>query len=125
MWGARAGSRIQARIDEACRAAERDRLIERRGAFLWNAAGRCVLRSRAGTRITADRIAPEEYEQAVLAVLADGHGFSRPQLVNEVRAVFGYGRTGPALDEAIGAVIAKMTDAGMLGEASSGIRLRT
>lgn len=124
MWSARAGSRIQGRIEEAVRAASLGQLVHRRGAFIWNATQSCVLRSRAGTRIVADRIAPEEYRQAILAVLRHGHGFSRPQLTTEVRAVLGYSRTGATLDEAIGAVTEQMLREGVLGEASNGIRQR-
>jgi hypothetical protein len=124
LWGTRAGSRIAARIAEACTAAERDGRVQRRGDFLWSPSGRCVVRSRAGTRIPADRIAPEEYEAAVLAVLAGGHGFARPQLVTEVRALLGFGRTGPALDEAIGAAIDALLADGTVGEGGAGVRLR-
>lgn len=84
----------------------------------------CVVRSRAGTRIPADRIAPEEYASAVQMVLAGGHGFSRAQLTTEVRAVLGFSRTGAALDEAIGAAIGRLLADGVLGEASTGVRLR-
>ena len=125
MWGTRAGTRIQARIESAFRAAERDGLVRRRGDIFWSATGDgCRPRSRAGTRIPADRIAPEEYDAAVEAVLAGGHAFSRPQLTSEVRALLGYGRTGAALDEAIGAAIGRLVAAGRLGEAATGVRLR-
>jgi very-short-patch-repair endonuclease len=124
MWGTRAGSRIQARIAEVVRAAEGDGLVRRRGAFLWRTEGELVLRSRAGTRITAEHIAPEEYEAAVRAVLAGGHAFPRPQLVTEVRAVLGYARTGAALDEAINRALDQLLAAGELGEAAAGIRMR-
>ena len=124
LWGNRAGSRIQAKIREACTAAEHNRVIQRRGPFCWSAKGTLELRSRAGTRIPAERIPPEEYQQAVLAVLGTGHGFSRAQLTTEVRAVLGFNRTGAALDEAIGAAIDALLSEGKVGEASTGIRLR-
>jgi len=124
MWMVRASPRVQARIDEALAAAASERRVERRGAFVWNSAGTCAPRSRAATKIPAERIAPEEVRAAVEAVLARGHGFTRPQLVNEVRAVFGYGRTGAALDEAIGGVVERMLAEGRLGEGGAGIRLR-
>jgi hypothetical protein len=82
------------------------------------------MRSRSGLRIPGDRIAPEEYREALLAVLADGHAFSRVQLINEVRAVFGFSRTGPVLDEAIGLAITLLLQEGKLGEAHNGLRLR-
>jgi len=124
LWGTRAGSRIQARIREACDAAEQARILQRRGDFYWSPEGTCELRSRAGTRIPAGRVAPEEYRQAVLAVLGTGHGFSRADLTTEVRSVLGYSRTGALLDEAIGAAIDQLRIDGQIGEASTGIRLR-
>jgi hypothetical protein len=124
MWGSRPGSRIQARIREAAQSAERDRLVRRRGQFYWNSADRVVVRSRAGTKIPADRIAAEEYEEAILTILGSGHGFTRPQLTSEVRSLLGFGRTGAALDEAVNAAVDRLLATGRLGEASTGIRLR-
>ncbi|HEY9420792.1 MAG TPA: hypothetical protein VIW92_05220, partial [Thermoanaerobaculia bacterium] len=124
MWGSRVGPRIQARIQEACDAAERAGLLQRRGSFFWNAEGTCRLRSRSGTRIPGNRIAPEEYAEAIVSILKPGFGFSRPQLIQEVRSVFGFGRTGAVLDEAIGAAIDDLMASGRLGEGSRGIRLR-
>jgi very-short-patch-repair endonuclease len=124
LWGSRAGPRKQARIQQACEAAERGGALQRRGEFLWSPDGTCRLRSRNGTRIGAGRIAPEEYAEAILAVLGTGFGFSRAQLIQEVRAVLGFSRTGANLDEAIGAAIDHLTQEGRLGDGSNGIRLR-
>jgi len=126
MWGARAGSRIQTRILGVCQAVERDGRIQRRSDFFWSSAsgGRCTVRSRSGLGIPGNRIAPEEYREALLAVLADGHVFPRVQLTNEVRAVFGFSRTGAILDEAIGSAITLLLQEDKLGEASTGLRLR-
>jgi very-short-patch-repair endonuclease len=126
MWGTRSGSRIQALLADACAAAEGAGMVERRGEFFWAPGQSAVpIRSRAGTRIPGDRIAPEEYRAAILAILAGGHAFAHGQLVSEVRSLLGYSRTGAVLDEAISAVIAEMLKAGEVGEASTGIRLRT
>ena len=124
MWDTRAGTRIHARIVDACAFAQRQHLIERRGDFLWNPGHEPVVRSRAGTRVTADRIAPEEYRAAVMMVLDQGRGVSRPALVTEVRSILGFSRTGAALDEAIGSVLDAMLTEGVLGEGSTGVRLR-
>jgi hypothetical protein len=126
MWNFKAGQRIQTRILTACEHVERGKIIDRRGDFYWSISteGRCQFRSRAGTRISGDRIAPEEYEQAIIAILSEGHTFSPTQLVNEVRSVFGFSRTGPILDEAINAAIDSLTRQGKLGESSTGIGLR-
>ncbi len=126
MCGFKAGQRIQARILSACDSLERGRIINRRDEFYWSisAESQCRFRSRAGTKIPGDRIAPEEYEQAVIAILSNGHTFAPTQLVNEVRTVFGFSRTGPILDEAINAAIDSLTSQGKLGEGSTGIGLR-
>jgi hypothetical protein len=125
MWSLRAGSRIQARVLEACRVAENAGLIKKRGEFYWSGvAQQYSVRSRSGTKIPGDRIAPEEYREAIRAVLAAGHVFTRAQLITEVRAVFGFSRTGAVLDEAIGTAIDAMLKDRTLGEASTGIRLR-
>ena len=124
MWDTRAGTRIQARIVEACALAERQHLVERRGDFVWHPGRPAVARSRAGTRMPAERIAPEEYRAAVMMVLESGHGFTRPSLVTEVRSVLGFGRTSAALDDAVSAVLDAMLAEGTLGEGSTGVRLR-
>jgi very-short-patch-repair endonuclease len=126
LWGFKAGQRIQARILIACESVERGRIIHRKGDFYWSisAEGQCNFRSRSGTRIPGDRIAPEEYEEAVIAILSKGHTFAPTQLVSEVRSVFGFNRTGPILDEAINAAIDSLTRQGKLGEGSTGIGLR-
>ena len=124
MWDTRAGTRIQARIAEACMLAERQRLVERRGEFVWHPGREAVVRSRAGTRMPAERIAPEEYRAAIMMVLASGRGFARPALVTEVRSVLGFARTSAALDEAIGFALDALLAEGALGEGSTGVRLR-
>ena len=124
MWDTRAGTRIQSRIVDACALAERQHLIERRGEFLWNPGHDVVVRSRAGTRIPAERIAPEEYRSAVMAVLDGNRAFARPALVNEVRSLLGFARTGPSLEEAISTTVAAMLADGVLGEGSTGVRRR-
>jgi hypothetical protein len=127
LWGFKAGQRIQERILSACDSAERGRVILRKGDFYWSISndGECKFRSRAGTRIPGNRIASEEYEQAILAILSKGHTFGPAQLVNEVRTVFGFSRTGPILEDAINAAIDSLKRQGKLGEGSGGIGLRS
>jgi hypothetical protein len=92
MWGQRAGPRIHSRIMDACRSAESRGVIERRGEFYWSIStpDKVPVRSRLGTKIPANRVAPEEYREAITLILAEGHAFSRHELVKEVRAVFGF-----------------------------------
>ena len=80
------------------------------------------VRTRSGTGIPAERIAPEEYEEAIVKVLAGGGALQRPQLINEVRTLLGYLRTGATINEAVTSAIERILDAGMLGEASNGHR---
>jgi very-short-patch-repair endonuclease len=124
MWRTRVGARIAARITDTCQAAERDGLLRCRDGFVWRPDETCLVRSRAGTRIPAERIAPEEYHAAVLLVLRSGFGFARDDLINEVRAVFGYSRTGPQLEAAIGSAIDRLLAHGTVGEGAAGIQLR-
>ena len=124
MWGTRSGSRIQARIrDVADGMVARGELL-RRGPFLWSVSGECVVRSRAGTRIPGERIAPEEYRAAVELVLGSGHAFPRAQLITEARAVLGFSRTSAALEEGVTGAVDALVAEGLLGEGSAGVRRR-
>lgn len=124
-WGTRVGKRVQTRLQEAAASAERGGQILSRGDFYFNREGTTPVRSRSGLAIPAHRIAPEEYAEAILAVLGTGYGFSHTQLLQEVRSVLGFNRTGAQLEEAISAAIEKLRAEGRLGEGSSGIRLRS
>jgi hypothetical protein len=57
-------------------------------------------------------------------ILGKGHAFSRHELAKEVRAVFGFSRTGAILDEAINREVDFMLQAGKVGKGRAGIRLR-
>ena len=82
------------------------------------------MRSRAGMRIPAELVAPQEYRQAILTVLGNGHGFARADLSNEVRALLGYGRASEPLHQAVEAQVSQLLAEGMLGEGSAGLTLR-
>lgn len=115
--------RIRAIVEDETRQG-RIRLI---GDFIYtiSADGNVQVRSRAGTKITPERIAPEEYRAAVLMVLRAGDGLERKALINAVRALFGFSRTGPTLDASINTVIDALLGEEAIGEGSMGIRLRT
>ena len=51
-------------------------------------------------------------------------GFTRPELVNEARAVFGFNRTGAALQQVINSAVDALLAKGLIGEGSLGIALR-
>ncbi len=104
---------------------EQAKHIEFRDDFLVACNQPITVRSRTGTNIPTDRIAPDEIREAVQLILKNGHKFERTALVNEVRTVFGYSRTGGSLQVGIGGVIDKMLSDGLVGEGSTGIGLRT
>ena len=98
----------------------------RRGEFLWSPAlavnGASVpARSRAGTRIPGERIAPEEVWAAARLVLTASGGMTRDELLGEVRHVLGVGRVG--LAPVLEAVVAGALGRGELGEGSAGLAL--
>jgi very-short-patch-repair endonuclease len=125
-WGSdRVGPRMMQRLRTVVEALAAHGRLVLRGDFV-HAAGEAEapVRSRAGTRIPAERIAPEEYRAAVLAAVRAQDGIDRKALVAAVRRCFGYGRTGPALEAAAGAAIDALLAEEVLGEGSTGIRLR-
>jgi len=124
MWSTRLGSRVQTKIAQAVKTAVNDRAVELRGEFLQRPGAPVTVRSRAGMRIPADRIAPEEYQGAIRLVLGAAGSLSRQELVNEVRALLGYGRSSAALVEACERALEVMLGAGAIGEGSGGVALR-
>jgi len=94
------------------------------GDFVSAPGAAVAVRSRAGTHIPPERVAPEEYRQAILTVLGTGQGFSREQLSNEVRALLGFGRATEPLHQAVEAQVSALLAAGQLGEGSTGLTLR-
>jgi very-short-patch-repair endonuclease len=125
-WGCeRVGPRMMQRVREVAEALAKRGRVEVRGEFVHAAgAAEVPVRTRAGTRIPAERIAPEEFRAAVLRVLRAGDGMDRKALTAGVRRLFGFGRTGPTLDAAVGAAIDALLAEEVLGEGSTGIRLR-
>jgi very-short-patch-repair endonuclease len=89
-----------------------------------NSVDNIPVRSRAGTNIPADRIAPEEFRAAILMVLRAGDGLDRKTLINAVRSLFGFSRTGQTLEAAIGTAIDSLLAEQIVGEGSTGIKLR-
>lgn len=124
MWGQRTGNSIIAKIGQIAHALEEHKRLEIRGEFVWKSSGEFSVRSRKETGIPAERIASEEIGEAILQVLRAGNGFTRQELVNEARAVFGFSRTGLALQQAIDSAIDNLLAKDLVGEGSLGIALR-
>lgn len=123
-WGTTAGSRIQARIMEVLRLLEQAKHVELRGEFVWKNGGEIRVRSRISVPIPAERLAPEEIREAILLILRDGHKFTKQNLINEVRTVFGFARTGASLQQTIERAFDDLLSEGIIGEGSTGIGLR-
>jgi len=125
MWGVgRVGSRIAAKVMKGIERAVRRGAIELRGEFVWLPGQGCTVRSRAGTGISAERIAPEEYQEATVQALRGAGVLPRDELIAAVRSLLGFSRTGPVLEECIGGAIGVLLTAGRLGEGSGGITFR-
>jgi very-short-patch-repair endonuclease len=123
-YGQRAGARVRAHVLAACADAVMQGLMVRRGEFLWAPGTTCVPRDRSDTGVGADRIAPEEYDAAVGAVLAGGRSVRRDTLTAEARRLLGFERTGATLSASLDAAIDRLLASGTIGEASDGYRLR-
>jgi hypothetical protein len=118
----RVGSRIARHLEAALTTAESRGVIVRRGGFVWEPNGEVHPRSRSGTGIPAERIAPEEYEVAALMVLRAGTR-PRPVLVAATRTLLGYNRTGTKLEERIDQAIDFLVREGKVGEGSAGLAI--
>ena len=120
-WGQKAGSQISARIERTMLSIP---LVEIKDDFVFIRDREVKTRCRNGTGIPAERIATDEIRGAVLVVLATEHKFGKQDLVNEVRSLFGFNRTGPSLQLVIEQQIDALITEGLLGEGSTGIGLR-
>ena len=119
------GPSMMRRIRNVAENKAKNKEIDLRGDFVFagNSEEKITVRSRAGTDIPAERIAPEEYRAAVLMVLEQKDGLDRKSLTNQVRAMFGFSRTGTQLEAAIGSVIDELLAEHVVGEGSKGIKL--
>lgn len=119
----RVGSRINARLEAAGEQVLRKGRIRRIGEYVYRLTNEVQPRNRAGTGVPGERIAPEEYKAAILAVLGDG-AMPRERLVTALRAAFGYNRTGHLLEQAIDRAIESVLTDGVIGQGSGGLQRR-
>ncbi|HTV03043.1 MAG TPA: DUF3320 domain-containing protein, partial [Luteitalea sp.] len=123
-WDQRVGARIRSRVAEAIDAAKARGTIRARDAFLWGASDDCAARDRGETGIGAERIAPEEFEAAIMTALDPQQGSRREVVVAAARTALGFERTGPTLSALLDAAIDRLVSQGLIGEASDGFRRR-
>jgi hypothetical protein len=127
MWAlTRVGTRIAAKVQETLALAVQRGLVATRGDFVWSTSGAAAeavvpVRSRAGMRVTAERIAPEEVQATIVQVLGACGGMTRDELLAEVRQVLGVGR---ALAPTLDAALSRLVTSGRVGEGSAGYALR-
>jgi hypothetical protein len=126
-WGhTQVGPRMMTVIKGRLEQLERQNSLSARGDFVYlpGANAEVKVRSRLGTNIPAERISPEEYEEAVLLALAAGQSYDREELIKRVRGLFGFSRTGNQIRQQVSAAIDALLHEDKIGEGSTGIRLR-
>jgi very-short-patch-repair endonuclease len=123
-FGSRAGRRIALRIQGIVQYLAGRAAITTRDGFVYIPNSTVALRRRSGSGIPINRVAPEEIQAAIAMILADGYHFERPILVNHVRSLFGFDRSGPIVKSAVEKVIAECLQSGFIGEGQLGIGLR-
>lgn len=101
----RAGGLIKGAIERGVDEAQAQKLVEVRGAFLWDVAGKPLrARTRAGlpqAERNVDKLPPEEVDVAILDVVAHAFSVADTEVAAGVRVVFGYGAKPKGLPDLI------------------------
>ena len=123
----RAGSRIQAAIQEATDLVLRHSRARRFGAFLYSVRQPQIqVRTRAGCPAALrniDLIAPEEIALALRDVVRDSFGIAPPEAAAETARRFGFDRITAPMSQTILAVLEAEVAAGRLGLSSGHLTL--
>lgn len=111
LWNlARAGSRIQAKVQSALKLALRKSMIAKDGDFYFIQGMEVSVRDRSNTSSATLRkpefLPPREIKKAILALIEVNFGAEREQVIVEVARLFGFKSTSPQLRETIGGVLA-------------------
>lgn len=117
----RAGRRIRAAVDAGCGRAERESRIVRRGDFIWLPDMTAApLRDRSelpDSSKKAERIAPEELEEAIVKVVSESYGMQRYEIPPAVlRLLLGFRRATKKASGMVSTVVDGMVDSGRLSE---------
>ncbi|MFO0911175.1 MAG: DUF3320 domain-containing protein [Isosphaeraceae bacterium] len=114
----RSGSRIQAAIALAVEAAARLGHVERRGEFLWQPGqGEVPIRDRSalpGASRRAELVAPEEYEAAILRVVAVAFGLEPAGVASAAGHLLGFSRVSDDLRARIEETVSSLLASGRL-----------
>jgi len=124
MGDQKVGSRITARLERVARDGQESGLWVYRNPFLYRRDGVINVRNRADSGIPAERVALEEYQEAVKKVLDAGGPCSRETVVTGVRTLLGFNRTGSKLQALIDQAIDLLIADGVVGHAAEGLGLR-
>lgn len=82
------------------------------------------IRDRGAFKMSPDRIPPEEYAAAIVAVLEAKPLLDRKQLAANVRSLLGFSRTGQVLENLINSQVDDLLKVGVLAQGSTGLQLR-
>ena len=124
MGDQKVGSRITTRLERVARDGQESGLWVYRNPFLHRQDGVINVRNRADSGIPAERVALEEYQEAVKEVLGAGGPCSRETLITGARTLLGFNRTGSILLACIEQAINLLVADGVVGHAAEGLGLR-
>ena len=113
------GSRIRKTVDRAIKLAS----IEVNGEFLWATSSREVEVRRANPYENRDisLIALEELREAILGTVKHATGIAQPELIQSVRQIYGWKRSGSQIENQISQEIDFLVDSGYLSESGGGL----
>ena len=121
------GKRILAHVKSSLNHLSRSASVTRDSDF-WSVVGQDIsaIRNRRNAALPLRRatmIAPEEYQLALMTIIAEAVAISGDDLVVETARLFGFDRTGPDLKEAIDRQAKRLAKEGRLCLDENGLRL--
>ena len=117
----RAGTRMPARIRSLVGTKAAESLVRRRGEFLWRADQETTNVRRRDVKLpsglqTAERIAPEEIQAALIAAMEASPNIEGDEAIQEASRLFGFKRTGRGIQAAFRAALNALTTTGAAAE---------
>ncbi|HRH45924.1 MAG TPA: AAA domain-containing protein, partial [Pyrinomonadaceae bacterium] len=122
VWGEKAGSN-SARMTEIIKFLAKSGGLEITNDFVYQIGGKIEVRFRKGVDVSSENISPEEIIEAVFQILNTGHKFSKNNLINETRTVFGITRTKVKLQQTIETIINDLLTNKVIYEDERGVGL--